>query len=260
MARQRIFVFVVLGIVTTACVVSFAQLQTSDSSKDAFSSINEDLAEAADRALVTAIANRSWMNAGDTSSKDERVGSDRRGSTLKFRAAIDRVNRLRSVLEPIFRDEGVPVELSAVVLVESGGLPAALSPKGARGVWQFMPDTARRYGLIVDGSRDERLDVVKSTHAAAQYLRDLRLRFGDWSLALAAYNAGESAVSKAIERNQSSAVDSILASEFLPAETRSYVPAINASMNRLHYGSLSSASSDIRSTNIVYALPVLSER
>ena len=69
------------------------------------------------------------MNAGDPSSKDERVGSDRRGSTLKVRAAIDRVNRLRPVLEPIFRDEGVPVELGAVVLVESGGLPAALSPK-----------------------------------------------------------------------------------------------------------------------------------
>lgn len=156
MSRQRILVFVVcLGFVTTACVVSFAQLQTSASSGDAFSSINEDLAEAADRALVTAIANRSWMNAGDPSSTDERVGSAvQRGSTLKVTASIDRVNRLRPVLEPILRDEGVPVELSAVVLVESGGLPAALSLKGARGVWQFMPDTARRYGLIVDEYRD----------------------------------------------------------------------------------------------------------
>jgi hypothetical protein len=250
-----------LGFVTTACVVTFAQTQPFVSSRGAFSSINQDLSEAADRALATVLVNRSWMNAEGSSSKDGKVRSAlQTDSTLKLRGAIDRVNRLRPLLEPILRDEGVPVELSAVVLVESGGLPAALSPKGARGVWQFMPDTARRYGLIVDGSRDERLDVVKSTHAAAQYLRDLRLRFGDWRLALAAYNAGELTVSRAIERNQSSDVDLIFASKYLPAEPRSYVPAINASMNRLYYGTLSSASRDISSTNIVYASPALNER
>ena len=262
MSRKRTFVFVVcLGFVTTTWVVSFAQAQTSASSRVPFSSINEDLTEAADRALAIALSNRSWMSAEAPSPRDGKVRSAvQTDSTLKVRVAIDRVNRLRPLLEPILRDEGVPVELSAVVLVESGGLPTALSRKGARGLWQFMPDTARRYGLAVDGRRDERLDVVKSTHAAAQYLRHLRLRFGDWRLALAAYNAGELAVSKTIERNQSTDVDSILASEYLPVETRSYVPAINASMNRLRYGSLSSASRDIRSTNIVYALPVLSER
>jgi hypothetical protein len=262
MSRQRTSAFVgCLSFVAMACAVSFAQAQTSASSRDAFSSINEAVTKAADRALAIALSNRSWMGAEALYSRDNKVRSAvQTDPMLKVQAAIDRVNRLRPLLEPILRDEGVPVELSAVVLVESGGFPAALSPRGARGVWQFMPDTARRYGLIVDGSRDERLDVVKSTHAAAQYLRDLRLRFGDWRLALAAYNAGELAVSKAIERNQSSDVDSIVASKYLPAETRSYVPAITASMNRFQYAGLPSAARYIRDTNIVYALPVLRER
>jgi hypothetical protein len=67
----------------------------------------------------------------------------------RVRAAIKRVDQLRPIIEPILREESVPPELSAVVLVESGGSITALSPKGARGVWQFMPDTARRYGLVV---------------------------------------------------------------------------------------------------------------
>lgn len=259
MASQRTLAFFAcLGFAAMTPVVT-AQVGTPASSENAFLSINQDLTEAADRVLANALVNQSWMSAEGRSSKGERAGSAvQRGSTLKVRAALDRVNRLRPLLEPILRDEGVPVELSAVVLVESGGLPAALSPKGARGVWQFMPDTARRYGLIVDRSRDERLDVGKSTHAAAQYLRELHLQFGDWSLALAAYNAGELTVRKAIERNRSSDVGSILASEYLPAETRSYVHAINASMHRLHHEGLSSAPGE--SANIVYASPVSDER
>jgi transglycosylase-like protein with SLT domain len=118
--------------------------------------------------------------------------------------AINRVRQLRPIIEPILREERVPPELSAVVLVESGGQPNALSPKGARGVWQFMPDTARRYGLIVTLERDERLDIQRSTRAAARYLRDPFEQFGDWQLAFAAYNAGGDLVQRAIERNHSS--------------------------------------------------------
>ena len=116
--------------------------------------------------------------------------------------------------------------MAAIVLVESGGQSTALSAKGARGLWQFMPDTARRYGLIVTASLDERLDPYKSTRAAARYLRDLYTQFGDWPLALAAYNAGEDTVQRAIERTSTRDFSLIARMGILPLETRSYVPAV----------------------------------
>ena len=142
-----------------------------------------------------------------------------------------RLTYLRPIIEPILREEGVPAELVAVVLVESGGQPMALSPKGARGIWQFMPDTARRYGLAVNESRDERLDVQKSTSAAARYLRYLYRRFGNWELALAAYNAGENAVDAATGRARSNEFTRI--GSWLPLETRDYVPAVLGAMAQL---------------------------
>lgn len=147
-----------------------------------------------------------------------------RGTRESIRPAADRMRRLRPLLEPILAQEGVPPQLTALALVESGGNAFALSPRGARGLWQFMPETARRYGLAVDGTRDERLDLLKSTRAAARYLRDLHTRFGDWRLTLAAYNAGASAVERASRR--AGASDFYALSAQLPVETRSYVPAV----------------------------------
>jgi membrane-bound lytic murein transglycosylase D len=144
-------------------------------------------------------------------------------------------------------------------LFESGGLPTALSLKGARGVWQFMPDTARRYGLVVDGARDDRIDVVRSTHAAARYLRGLRARFGDWSLALAAYNAGEAAVRDAISDGASLAFGSIRDHGRLPIETLRYVPAIKAAMGRLQYGTSWLDGREPTNKRIVYASSVPGE-
>ncbi len=146
--------------------------------------------------------------------------------TIQFERAVERVQELQPVLEPILREEGVPQQMAAVVLVESGGTSWALSPKGARGLWQFMPDTARRYGLVVTASLDERLDPYKSTRAAARYLRDLYSQFGNWPLALAAYNAGEDTVQRAVERTSSHDFNSIARLGILPLETRSYVPAV----------------------------------
>ena len=137
--------------------------------------------------------------------------------------------RFRSVgvdAERIFREEGLPIELLTVARVESNFDPLALSPKGARGLWQFMPATARRYGLRVDALRDDRLDGEKSTRAAARYLGDLYAQFKNWPLTLAAYNAGEDRVQRAIERAGSADFWALSHARQLPRETRAYVPSI----------------------------------
>lgn len=126
----------------------------------------------------------------------------------------------------IFTEEGMPIELLAVAKVESNFNPFARSPKGALGLWQLMPETARRYGLRVDAIRDDRLDGEKSTRAAARYLRDLHVQFGDWPLVLAAYNVGEDALHRAVRRGGSGDFRELSRLKLLPAETRAYVPAI----------------------------------
>jgi len=153
------------------------------------------------------------------------------GNDEAVRRAVARVMELRPVLAPILQEEGVPGEIAALVLVESGGRPTALSPKGARGIWQFMPDTARRFGLTINSKTDDRMDIPKSTRAAARYLRDLHVQFGDWSLALAAYNAGEIVVRNAVLRSGSRDFALLSSKRFIPAETRAYVPAVMAASN-----------------------------
>jgi hypothetical protein len=201
-----------------------------DHSTDVFAQWHASANDAADRALAAAVSDRPWMKVGAPAifRDDVPTGFDSLG---RLRAGIQRVQLLRPVIEPILKREGVPPELSAIVLVESGGRPAILSPKGARGLWQFMPETARRYGLAVTPSGDDRTDVEKSTRAAARYLRDLHEQFGDWRLALAAYNAGEQRVGRAVAR-VGRAVARVGASRFekiehsLPQETQMYIPAV----------------------------------
>lgn len=143
-----------------------------------------------------------------------------------LRSALARLQQLRPALSPILRSERIPTELIAVVLVESAANPSALSVRGARGLWQLIPETARRYGLRVEPGRDERLDTERATRAAARYLADLHDRFGDWLLALAAYNAGEDRVESAIEHAGRADFSLLSARRLLPAETRNYVPAV----------------------------------
>jgi len=195
-------------------------------SQDPFAGIHARLLTAADQTLATALADRLWMKPeGSPATPTKQAASLR---VERVQTAIERVRQLRPVIEPILREEGVPLGIIAVILVESGGQPMALSPKGARGIWQFMPDTARRYGLNVNSATDERLDVAKATRAAARYLRDLYGQFGDWELAFAAYNAGQRAVEVALVRG--GVADFYTAQRYLPQETRRYVPAVFAAI------------------------------
>src|SRR5271157_891877 len=174
-------------------------------------------------------------------------------------AALRRVDQLRPLLIPILDDEGIPREIAAVVVVESGGRSNALSPKGALGLWQLMPATARRYGLVVTPSRDERLDIVKSTRAAAHYFRDLYQQFGSWPLTFAAYNDGARAVQKALYRAGTPDFIQLSRLHLLPEETRNYVPAVLSAMQRLGASQLPieprQTARRIESTGIIFAIP-----
>ncbi len=155
------------------------------------------------------------------------------GRAEELRQAVTRLLRIKPTLVRLLLAEGVPPDLAAVVLIESAAQPTAQSRRGARGLWQFMPETARRYGLSVEPGRDDRLELEQATRAAAGYLRDLYQRFGNWPLALAAYNAGEQAVQRAIDRSRSTDFARLSALRLLPEETRRYVPAVLAVLDLL---------------------------
>jgi hypothetical protein len=226
--RQRFAAAVTVVIPILLSGMVWAQgLQTAPQavqSQDAFAGRHATLNDAADRTLAAAVADKQWMKTPEVPASADSTVPIATDPLVRFRTAVERVQQLRATIEPVLRQEGVPSELSAIVLVESGGLTTALSPKGARGVWQFMPDTARRYGLVVSAGRDERLDIVKSTRAAARYLRDLYQQFGDWQLAFAAYNVGERAVERASARTGKRDFSTMQGA--LPQETRNYVPAV----------------------------------
>src|SRR5438132_7178302 len=141
---------------------------------------------------------------------------------------VGRAGRYLGMIRDVLKRRGLPEELAYTAMIESGFNPVAVSRVGAKGLWQFMASTARRYGLRVDGWIDERLDPEKSTVAAASYLRDLYNQFGSWALAQAAYNAGEMRVSRAIRLTGSSDFWDLKRTKHLRRETREFVPAIQA--------------------------------
>jgi soluble lytic murein transglycosylase-like protein len=148
---------------------------------------------------------------------------------------MSRFGMYKESFSRIFEQENVPTGLLAVAFVESGFNPLALSSKGARGIWQFMPSTARRYGLKVEPISDHRTNPEHSTRAAARYLRDLYKQFGDWKLALAAYNAGENRIQRIIDKRGIRNFDEMARRGYLPAETRNYVPAVLSVWDRFNF-------------------------
>lgn len=137
-----------------------------------------------------------------------------------------RYARWKDYFESELRRQGVPAELALLTLQESGCSEKALSPVGAAGVWQFMPETAQRFGLTVSWTQDDRLDTYKATGAAARLLAANNRRTGHWPLALAAYNCGADRVLRAAQTAGST--DWSAVSQNLPRETRNYVPGITA--------------------------------
>jgi len=264
-------VVVVLMLTVAGTVLAQAQststgtLMASDQSP--FAAFHADLDRTADDTLSDAV--QRMASAADDHGRNLRSPSPvslvvsfdlqfRQVAIPNLSVAMRRLDQLRPVVEPILQNEGIPLELASVAVVESGGRTDALSAKGARGLWQLMPDTARRYGLMVSASRDDRLDAEKSTRAAARYLRDLYQQFGSWPLALAGYNAGEQALQRAVERAGSSDFLQLSSLRLLPQETRNYVPAVLSAMQLLGARQLPNAPQAWRnsgSSEFIFAVP-----
>ncbi|WP_245591306.1 transglycosylase SLT domain-containing protein [Derxia gummosa] len=149
----------------------------------------------------------------------------------QVRQTAERASRyLFHIVDEIER-RGMPTEIALLPFIESAFNPQALSPAAASGIWQFIPGTGKTFGLRQNLFRDDRRDVLESTRAALDYLGKLHDMFGDWHLALAAYNWGEGAVQRAIEKNQRRGLPTDYASLDMPAETRNYVPRLQAVKN-----------------------------
>ena len=146
----------------------------------------------------------------------------------RFEQWLLRLGKYKKQVEDIFSQFDLPSDLVFLSLVESGFNPHAYSRARATGPWQFMQGTAKMYGLRVDQYVDERRDPIKSTVAAAQYLRDLYDLFGAWPLAMAAYNAGEGKVMRALQKTQAKSFSEIARTKHLKKETKEYVPRFMA--------------------------------
>ncbi|MBP7864402.1 MAG: LysM peptidoglycan-binding domain-containing protein [Acidobacteria bacterium] len=143
---------------------------------------------------------------------------------------LQRLGRYRGTFERIFREEGIPLDLIFLGMVESNYSPNAYSRAKAKGIWQFIEETGRNYGLRIDWWVDERCDFEKSTRSACRYLKTLYEMFGDWNLAMAAYNSGENRILKILSNQPGKSFWEMCSDRNLPLETRNYVPAIQASV------------------------------
>ena len=142
--------------------------------------------------------------------------------------ALIRGGRYRDMILRTFREEGVPEDLIYLAVAESGFRPLAVSRASARGMWQFMSGTGKIYGLQKNWWVDDRQDPEKATRAAARHLKDLFHQFGDWYLAMAAYNSGAGNVQRAVQRTGYADFWELYRRDVLPRETKNYVPIIIA--------------------------------
>jgi membrane-bound lytic murein transglycosylase D len=167
-----------------------------------------------------------------------------------FQDALERSGKYLPRMTAILEKEGVPAELVYLPIIESGFKTSAVSRAGAVGPWQFIRGTGRRYGLRIDQYVDERRDPVKSTRAAARYLRDLYGMFGDWHLSLAAYNTGEFKITRIQDKRGPLTFWEMRDRGYLHRETSDYVPQFLAALQIARapeaHGFVESASEPLR--------------
>ncbi len=149
----------------------------------------------------------------------------------RFQRYINNGFKHKELIEDIFAQYGLPKELFFVGMIESGYYMRARSHAKAVGPWQFVSDTAKRYGLMINRFVDERVHLVKATHAAAQYFRELYNIFGSWELALTAYNSGEYGLMRRIKKYKTKNYYKLSRRKIIPRETRNYVPKVLAAMS-----------------------------
>jgi hypothetical protein len=207
-------------------LLSEASSTATDNSFSQQSGANEDSNSSTqqftvgDLAFETNPAIERWVNYYTT------TGVGRRTMTI----GIDRSSAYLEMARAEFRNAGVPEDMVWLAFVESVWNPRAVSPAAAGGIWQFIPATATDYGLKVESGNDERADPFKQTRVAAAYLHDLYTIFGDWTLAMAAYNSGEPRVMGAIVKNGNANFWELYDKQLLPKETCNYVPKILAAI------------------------------
>ncbi|CAK8716593.1 hypothetical protein GKODMF_08205 [Candidatus Electrothrix gigas] len=151
-----------------------------------------------------------------------------------FEAWLERSALYVPLIEQELNKAALPKALIRLAMIESGFNPSAYSPAGATGLWQFMPTTAKSYGLRIDSWIDERRNPEKATKAAISYLSALYKQFGDWQLAVAAYNAGEGKISRGLEKYKVKNFWELAEKNYLPLETKRYVPKLIAAIIIAH--------------------------
>lgn len=179
-----------------------------------------------EKATEISAFNSSAYNSNGTASKavEKNVGFFSTRIRDKFSLWLSRSGQYLDLMKGILRKKDVPEDIVFLSLIESGFNPNAYSIAKAVGPWQFISSTAKRYGLQINWWKDERRDPVKSTTAAADYLKDLYGMFGSWNFAMAAYNAGEGKILRAIKKSRADDYWDLLDTKHIRNETKEYVP------------------------------------
>lgn len=232
----HLLAFFALALVLSLPVISYAEDKANDEILLASSSSVQDekaLEKVPEKTPAPSAFHSSAYDTNGTASKavEKNVGFFSTRIRDKFSLWLSRSGQYLDLMKGILRKKDVPEDIVFLSLIESGFNPNAYSIAKAAGPWQFISSTAKRYGLQINWWKDERRDPVKSTTAAADYLKDLYGMFGSWNFAMAAYNAGEGKILRAIKKSRADDYWDLLDTKHIRNETKEYVPKfIAASM------------------------------